>query len=101
MAQNAARSEVDNEFLQQLGGYSITTAEILYRMPDHPSFLQTYIWQDYDLHPKFPKLTAFLDFWAANLEGPLHKITVAHSHLIKPREIKAIDAQIKLGPGLH
>jgi uncharacterized protein Usg len=24
------------------------------RMPDHPSLLQTYVWQNYDLFPKFP-----------------------------------------------
>ena len=42
-----------------LKGYGLTTAEILYRMPDHPSFLQTYIWQEYDLAPKFPVLFRF------------------------------------------
>jgi uncharacterized protein Usg len=44
-------------------GYGLTTAQILYRMPDHPSLLQTYIWQNYDLFPKFPALTDFLIFW--------------------------------------
>ncbi len=40
--------------------------------------LQSYIWQDYDLAPRFPKLTDFLDFWAANLDGPLYRVRVAH-----------------------
>jgi len=53
----------DRQFSKQLKGYSLTTAEILYRMPDHPSLIQSYIWQDYDLHPRFPKLTKFLEFW--------------------------------------
>ena len=54
---------VDARFAAQLKGYSLTTAEILYRMPDHPTLLQSYVWQDYDLHPRFPKLVKFLDFW--------------------------------------
>ena len=35
-------------FLRQLEGFSLTTAEILYRLPDYPRLLQSYIWQDYD-----------------------------------------------------
>jgi uncharacterized protein Usg len=42
-------------FLRQLEGFSLTTAEILYRLPDYPRLLQSF-WQDYDLAPKFPKL---------------------------------------------
>ncbi len=42
------------EFRKQLEGYGLTTANILYRMPDHPSVLQTYVWQAYDLAPRFP-----------------------------------------------
>src|SRR5205807_1884153 len=29
------------EFRKQLAGYGLTTAEILYRMPDHPTLLQS------------------------------------------------------------
>src|SRR5690606_40209130 len=36
------------EFLLQLQGYGLTTAEIHYHLPDHPAFLQLYVWQDYD-----------------------------------------------------
>ena len=42
------------EFVKMLSGYGLTTANILYRLPDHPALLQNYIWQDYDLHPHFP-----------------------------------------------
>ena len=84
------------EFRKQLEGYSLTTAEILYRMPDHPHLLQSYIWQEYDLAPKFPVLHNFLAFWKRELEGPLHSVTVAHSRLIKPTEFKAIDGVLTL-----
>ncbi|HYF13356.1 MAG TPA: aspartate-semialdehyde dehydrogenase [Candidatus Paceibacterota bacterium] len=78
---------MENDFVAQLKGFSLTTAEILYRMPDHRDILQSYIWQDYDIYPKFPKLMKFLQFWNTTLEGPLHTVTVAHSKFLRPREI--------------
>ncbi|HRK20095.1 MAG TPA: usg protein [Hyphomicrobiaceae bacterium] len=86
----------DRDFLKTLSGFSLTTAEILYRLPDHPSLLQTYIWQDYDLSPRFPKLLGFLKFWSDNLDGKLHKVRVAHSGLIKPQEMRFVGAELRL-----
>lgn len=86
----------DAGFRAQLAGFSLTTAEILYRLPDHPSLLQSYIWQDYDLAPRFPKLKTFLDFWTAKLEGKLFKVTVAHSKLIRPAEMRLVGAEFWL-----
>ena len=86
----------NDDFATMLRGYSLTTAEILYRMPDHPSLIQSYIWQDYDLHPRFPKLKGFLDFWSKNLEGRLHKVLVAHTGLIKPAELRLVAADFTL-----
>lgn len=86
----------DRSFKDMLSGYSLTTAEILYRMPDHPALLQTYIWQDYDQHPKFPKLQGFLEFWSRELEGKLFKVLVAHTHLIRPAELRMTRAELKL-----
>ena len=92
-----ARKEfVAEDFKKQLGGYGLTTAQILYRRPDHQWLLQTYVWQNYDLFPKFPELKKFLAFWVDKLEGPLHSVMVAHSRLIKPAELKAIDGEFKL-----
>ena len=68
----------------QLRDYRLTTAEILYHLPDHPGLLQTYIWQDLDLAPQFPVLKKFLDFWARELDGKLHSIRVANAKLIQP-----------------
>lgn len=82
---------VTKDFVKQLEGYGLTTAHILYRMPDHPLVLQTYIWQEYDLAPRFPVLINFLEFWKRELEGPLHSVRIAHSRLIKPAEYQAVD----------
>jgi uncharacterized protein Usg len=87
---------VSEDFRKQVLGYGLTTARILYRMPDHPSLLQTYVWQNYDLFPKFPALTDFLAFWQEKLEGPLFSVTVAHSKLIKPAELRAVDGVFRL-----
>lgn len=76
-----------------LKGYGLTTAQILYHLPDHPHFLQTYIWQDYDLAPKFPQLRRFLDFWQEKLDGPLHSVTYSHARLIKPNEWRSVDGE--------
>ena len=87
---------VSDDFRKQLLGYGMTTAQILYRMPDHPSLLQTYVWQDYDMFPKFPALKDFLAFWQEKLDGPLHSVTVALSKLIKPAELRAVDGVFRL-----
>jgi uncharacterized protein Usg len=87
---------VSEDFIRQLAGYGLATAEILYRLPDHPRLLQTYIWQEYDLAPHFPTLIKFLNFWTQKLEGPLHSVRVGHSKLIRPAEIRAIDGEFRL-----
>lgn len=87
---------VSEDFKKQLEGYGLTTANILYRLPDHPRLLQTYVWQEYDLWPQFPTLTRFLDFWRRELEGPLFSVTVAHSRLIKPSEFRQVGEVFRL-----
>ena len=87
---------IDRDFRAQVAGYSLTTAEILYRLPDHPSLLQSFVWQEYDIHPRFPRLKSFLDFWIQNLEGKLFRVTVAHNKLITPAEVKLISGDYRL-----
>jgi uncharacterized protein Usg len=89
-------SVVSKDFIRQMQGYGLTTAYILYKMPDHQTFLQRFIWQDYDVAPHFPVLEGFLAFWQRELDGPLHSITIAHSKLIKPAEFKAVNGIMML-----
>lgn len=91
-----SKGEVSEDFRKQVLGYGLTTAEILYRRPDRKWLLQSYVWQDYDLFPKFPALQDFLAFWEKSLDGPLFSVTVAHSKLIKPAELRAIDGVFRL-----
>ena len=87
---------ITEDFRKQCDGYGLTTARILYRLPDHPRFLQTYVWQEYDLFPRFPVLVKFLDFWQRELEGPLHSVTVAHRRLISAGEVRTVTAELRL-----
>ena len=87
---------VSRDFACQLEGYGLTTASILYRMPDHRSILQEFIWQEYDLAPRFPELNKFLAFWSANLDGPLYRVRVAHKALLGPAELRAINGEFRL-----
>lgn len=71
-----------------LQDYRLTTAEIIYRLPDHPALLQSYLWQEFDIAPKFPALQKFLDFWERSLDGKLHSVKIASQQLIAPAEFR-------------
>lgn len=85
----AIRREVDPQFRKQLEGFSLTTAEITYHMPDSPALLQTFLWQEYDMAPRFPKLGGFLTFWQKELDGPIHSVRVANAQLLRPLELRS------------
>ncbi len=85
-----------NAVALQLRDYRLTTAEILYHMPDHPGLLQTFVWQEYDLAPRFPELRRFLDFWSRNLDGRLHSVKVANRKLITANELMNTDCELTL-----
>jgi uncharacterized protein Usg len=77
-----------NDPTLQVRDYRLTTAEIIYRLPDHPNLLQTFVWQDLDIAPRFPVLHKFLAFWEQNLDGKLHTVRVATSSLVRPAEFR-------------
>ncbi len=84
----------DIDFL--LNDYRLTTAEILYHMPDYPSILQSYVWQEYDLCPDFPELVRFLNFWEKQLDGKLHSYSVTSCKLINPSDFVHADLQLTI-----
>ncbi len=85
-----------SDLARQLDGYRLTTAEILYHLPDHPKLLQTYIWQALDLAPRFPVLKGFLDFWNRNLDGKLHSVKVCSTAIVKPAELRLVGTELRL-----
>jgi uncharacterized protein Usg len=81
--------------IDDIAGFGLTTAQIIYRQPDHRDVLQEFIWQHDDLFPRFPALEKFLAFWEEKIEGPLFSVTVAHARLIRPTEIEALRSNIR------
>lgn len=79
---------IESQLQRQLRGYRLTTAEILYHLPDHPGVLQSYVWQELDISPRFPILRRFLDFWVREIEGRLHSVRVGSVGLVSPAEIR-------------
>lgn len=85
-----------NDFAEQLSGAGVTTAEILYHLPETPALLQSFVWQFNDLAPRFPRLIRFLDFWVDSIDGTLAEVRVAHKSLIGPTEMRLIDNEWRL-----
>jgi len=71
------------------------TVEILYYMPDHPRFLQTYLWQTLDEAPKFPRLHRFLNFWREEIDAVIHSVRVAHGEPLAPPAWRKVDGYIQ------
>lgn len=82
------------DLLIQLKDYRLTTAKILYHLPDYPKLLQTYLWQEYDISPEFPELKKFLGFWTKEIDGRLHSVFVASKEIITPGDARFYDAEI-------
>lgn len=80
----------------QLQGYRLTTTEILYHLPDHPTLLQTFILQKLDKAPEFPVLRKFLTFWETNIEVRIHSVRVAAKGIVSPVEMRYAQGDFRL-----
>ena len=76
------------DLTKQLSDYRLTTAKILYHLPDYHEILQEFLWQDYDIAPHFPQLKKFVNFWIEEIEGPLHSVYIAQRNLITPGDYR-------------
>ncbi|MCG8441898.1 MAG: usg protein [Caulobacterales bacterium] len=71
----------------------LATAEVLYFLPDHPSLLQSFIWQTHDFAPRFPRIEKFLDFWRREIDAAIHSVNITHvaaSRAHAPRVARAV-----------
>ncbi len=82
--------------IRQPGEYRLTTAEIIYRMPDHPDLLQSFIWQQLDLAPDYPELHRFLEFWSRNIEGKLHSVKVGQAPSAARGRFRHVSTSLRL-----
>lgn len=93
---NRREQPLMSDLERQMNGYRLTTAEILYHLPDHPDLLQTFIWQTLDIAPRYPVLRKFLDFWSENIEGRLHSVRIGQRGVVVPAEFRIADAELML-----
>jgi uncharacterized protein Usg len=77
-----------SEFYQQLQGRRLTTAEIVYHMPDHPGLLQEFLWQTLDQAPDFPRIRRFLDHWRREIDAVIHSVSVSYLGQVAPARIR-------------
>jgi uncharacterized protein Usg len=75
----------------RLKGWRLATAEILYYLPDHPSLLQSFIWQTLDLAPRYPRIHRFLDFWRAEIDAVIHSVRLASGETLAPAPVRNVD----------
>ena len=78
---------VDPDFAGRIGGQRLTTAEVLYYMPDHPALLQSFMWQTLDVVPDFPRVHEFLAYWRREIDAVIHSVSVTASGLVTPARI--------------
>jgi len=94
--EDLSEEELDEE-LDDTQDYRLTTAEILYHMPQYPDLLQSYLWQSLDRVPDFPKLNTFLTRWEGRLEGKLHSVRIGYVGIIQPTDWRFTDCV----PAMH
>ena len=69
----------------QLQGKRLTTAEVLYYMPDHPDLLQSFLWQTLDEGPDYPRVQQFLAFWRREIDAVIHSVAITSASPVAPK----------------
>ncbi len=80
------------ELSLRLKGWRLATAEVLYYLPDHPSLLQSFVWQTLDLAPAYPRIHRFLNFWRREIDAVIHSVHLAGGETLAPAPVKRVDA---------
>ncbi|MGE3302743.1 MAG: hypothetical protein AB7M12_06485 [Hyphomonadaceae bacterium] len=75
------------EMEMRLRGWRLTTAEVLYYLPDHPSVIQSFLWQTLDLAPDYPRIMRFLNFWKDEIEAVIHSVRIAGGEMLAPAAV--------------
>ena len=80
-----------DELTLRLNGWRLATAEVLYYMPDHPSLLQSFVWQTLDLAPEYPRIHRFLNFWKREIDAVIHSVRLASGETLAPAKVRTAD----------
>lgn len=87
---------INQDMADQLAGKRLTTAEILYYMPERPRLLQSFVWQTLDLAPDFPRMHRFLDFWRCEIDAVIHSVSISCQGLISPARVRTAQDILRL-----
>jgi uncharacterized protein Usg len=82
----------NEDLVLRLKGWRLATAEVLYYLPDHPSLLQSFIWQTLDLAPNYPRIHSFLDYWKREIDAVIHSVQLATGETLAPARIQNVGA---------
>ena len=77
-----------HDFETQLKGGRLTTAEVLYYIPDPPKLLQSFLWQTVDIAPEYPRVHSFLEFWRREIDAVIHSVAISTVGLVSPPKIR-------------
>jgi uncharacterized protein Usg len=80
-----------DEISLRLKGWRLATAEVLYYMPDHPTLLQSFVWQTLDLAPAYPRIHRFLEFWRREIDAVIHSVQLATGETLAPARVNSAD----------
>jgi uncharacterized protein Usg len=80
-----------DDFTAQLKGGRLTTAEVLYYMPDHPTLLQSFMWQTLDIAPEYPRVQRFLDYWRREIQAVIHSVRLSTVGLVAPARVRFVE----------
>lgn len=85
------RTHDGEEMSLRLNGWRLATAEVLYYLPDHPSLLQSFVWQTLDLAPAYPRIHRFLEYWRREIEAVIHSVRLASGETLAPAAFRRAD----------
>ena len=84
------------DFEAQLRGKRLTTAEVLFYMPDHPALLQSFLWQTLDEAPDYPRIQRFLNYWREQIDAVIHSVQISSAQQIGPARLRPVRWEAKL-----
>ena len=85
------RDDGADELTLRLRGWRLATAEVIYYLPDHPSLLQSFVWQTLDIAPRYPRIHRFLEFWRREIDAVIHSVQVASGETLAPAPVRRAD----------
>jgi uncharacterized protein Usg len=53
---------------------TVVAIKVIYYLPDYTSLLQEFYWATDDIHPTYPRIVRFLNFWKDNIEATINII---------------------------